>query len=302
MSSEVRKQCLDDNTIAAFIDGQLAKKDRALVLSHLHQCRDCYQLVVDSIEVVRELENFQPMPANSSLYRRWLKSIGRIGKYRAAGIAIPVAASLMLLFQFKTESEWRSERLLAGLSPSKDTVIISSFAPEKSNETMILGFSGGKTEQQVAFMTGILVVDARLSTLLSNRNQFEVVLKKMNELVLTNKDLLTEYPELPIELNNRTSLDAVENIEEYYLKSGSSYFYKLGLFTKSALALSSNKRSDLIKRENLDALLSHAEFKDLPPGITRRLAKIGKIISDNKVEKRHEIIYKITTEIQLILS
>ena len=59
--------CLDDETLAAFVDGGLTADERSRVELHLAACRDCFAVFTESVKTVqamRESGEFdQPVPA-----------------------------------------------------------------------------------------------------------------------------------------------------------------------------------------------------------------------------------------------
>ncbi|MCB1034687.1 MAG: zf-HC2 domain-containing protein, partial [Acidobacteria bacterium] len=47
--------CLDDETLAAFIDGRLAAAERRAVVEHLADCESCYEVMEESLRLAQAL-------------------------------------------------------------------------------------------------------------------------------------------------------------------------------------------------------------------------------------------------------
>lgn len=298
----IRDNCPEDRIISAFIEGKLSGREKEGVFSHLHHCRDCYQLVVESVELGRGLDETIPVSKSPSFYHRIVFFLDRVGRKRTAGLAIPLIAAFMFFLYFSGEPEWSSGKLLAGIKPGPDTALSSSVLSRIKKDRTILGFSSGSTDQQLAFKIGIMVVDIKLCRMLADEDGYNDASKKLNSLIAKNEKLLSSLPLQGKKSEEILPFAIVDKVEEHYLESDMDYFFKLGLFVESASLLSLSKRSDFINRSNLDVLTNHAEFQDLPPGIIRRLVEIEKNLEKNTVEKTHEIIYTLTLEIRQILS
>ena len=52
---KTQTSCIDDETLAAFIDGRLAETERRIVIEHLADCEDCYDLMAEALRSGRAL-------------------------------------------------------------------------------------------------------------------------------------------------------------------------------------------------------------------------------------------------------
>jgi tetratricopeptide (TPR) repeat protein len=60
----VTPACLDDDTLAAFVDGRLSPDERAQVESHVAECDDCYTLLAEVLHTADDLEAELPNTSN----------------------------------------------------------------------------------------------------------------------------------------------------------------------------------------------------------------------------------------------
>ena len=49
--------CLDDETLAAYVDGGLTAEERSQVELHLAACRDCFALFTESVKTVQAMRD-----------------------------------------------------------------------------------------------------------------------------------------------------------------------------------------------------------------------------------------------------
>jgi len=104
LDRDVSATCIDDATIAAFVDGTLDSEERSRVVAHLASCPDCQELVGEVVRTQEELPNLagdvtagsltsdppKPGPVNNVLWFR------RRGFAAAAGL-VAIAASVLFL-------------------------------------------------------------------------------------------------------------------------------------------------------------------------------------------------------------
>lgn len=93
--------CLDDATIAAFVDGSLDSEERSAVVAHLASCPDCQELVAEVVRTQEELlsqandvkaDPPKPEPVKNVL------SFRRRGLAAAAGLVAIAATVLLVVF------------------------------------------------------------------------------------------------------------------------------------------------------------------------------------------------------------
>ncbi len=90
MTKRRAAECPDLETIAAYIDGTLPKRERARVTEHIASCEECYTLFVESAQTPA-LEAIAPSPA-----RGWLRA-ERFRLLGGAAAVLATAASLWLV-------------------------------------------------------------------------------------------------------------------------------------------------------------------------------------------------------------
>lgn len=95
-------RCLDDYTLAAFVDGRGTPEERRQVQEHLSDCEDCYFLLAEVLRSEDELTRHRPSgsesprPAKAKLARSW--------RWMVMASTGAAAASLLLLMQTRDPS------------------------------------------------------------------------------------------------------------------------------------------------------------------------------------------------------
>lgn len=98
--------CLDDETLAAYVDGGLTAEERTRVERHLASCQDCFAVFTESVKTVQAMQDEgvsdAPAPARIEPSREVAAGVPvtaaptrRVGQWVAAGAALATAAALV---------------------------------------------------------------------------------------------------------------------------------------------------------------------------------------------------------------
>ena len=98
-ANPLSSSCVDSATLAAFVDGQLERTERARVISHLARCPDCSELVGGVIAVGEALASEpapvvappEPVPPSNKVFwtkRRGMAAVGGFGLLAASIVLV----------------------------------------------------------------------------------------------------------------------------------------------------------------------------------------------------------------------
>lgn len=303
---EFNTDCPELSLLVAFIEGTLPAENKNGVIFHLRQCQNCYQLVVDSVRLVRDLpfeikdaetEYALSEPLKSPAKRKLPAFIRKIGKLQGVALLTPVAAGLLLLTILKGGPSWHTDEVLQALEKEKDFVVISRSLPIEASDRVTLGFNSGLSDQKLAFKTGSLLSRLEISRFAGDEEKLKIFTSHLADLLDKSKhtkNLLDPHPD--------QIADRIASIEKHFFKSSFDFYFKLGVFVESGKAYSLVHKSELFDKAYLNILINDPRFKSLPPGVTRRLKEIENLLGKNSIAQDHEIIYNLLQDIQQILS
>ncbi len=300
------ERCPTSSMLSAFIEGNLSRENRNLVLYHLRQCMDCYVTVVDSVQIMRDLPAeikeselvYAPSePLNNPPKRKIPIFINRFWKLQNVALVSPIAAIFLFTVLFKGGPEWRSDEVFSALEGAKDFSIISRSLPVEENKPLVLGFNRGLSDQKLAFKTGGLLSRLEISRIAGDTVKTSIYSERLDALL--RKSEFTNKLSFPAESELQGK---VAEIEEYFLNSSVDFYFKLGLFVESGKAYSFVNKSELFDKSYLKALINHPQFNSLPPGVAHRFKEVESLLIKNSVALNNEIIYKLLQDIQQILS
>ena len=141
----------------AYVDGELAPSQAALVETHLFECRACQKIVGDLRQVSRDLAQWaieapplRPAPRVRSGARQWLQSLMAlqlrpIAQVAAVGIVLIVGTSLWVHREFEASLNWTSPR---GARPVKATAQAETVERESAGHGG--GGAGGGNQRRPA--------------------------------------------------------------------------------------------------------------------------------------------------------
>lgn len=291
--------CPDSNLLAAFVDGNITWDERKKLLSHLRQCKTCYQIVADAVILSRDLAPLIPEPEIEFDETEFVKKsqsasqksfFAKLNKWKVAAYTAPIAAALFVVFIFNDYNTWQPDELLSSLSDQKELAHISKNLPFPNESTATLGFNQGISDKKAFFRLGTLV------------SQIEIGQKAgIDNMVAKYGDHLADLIQMSGSTATIVTEKDLDSVTQSYLKSPLSFYFKLGMLIEMEKAYSLVGKSQQFDKTYFYALQEDKNFQSLPPGVIRRFKEIDDLLYKNTIAKNDQIVYKLLQEIQQIL-
>ncbi|MCP4753940.1 MAG: zf-HC2 domain-containing protein [Proteobacteria bacterium] len=311
--------CPDNQVLAAFVDGKIFGKDRERLLSHLRQCKDCYDVLADAVDIRQDLsDDVLNMEAPDFSERRdkilslfgiipvsgkTVKAMGKVFAY-----SIPAAAAAFYFSFYYSEPTWSSHEIIGNLVLGRDVRVVSDAISIVQSNRLSLGFSREVSNEKILFQAGATLVQLEIAVRAGDVSKIEYLTIKLADRLrgYSDKEAADErLDDLLIRLSDTSVLDRVgqtgREVESWLLDTPFDFYLKFGMVIEIGKMAARLKDPIFFKEDYFKYFIKHKKSKSLPPGVIRKLKTIDEISGKKSVAKNYETLYTLLHQIEITL-
>lgn len=230
----IASACLDEFELAMLLDGKGKRRERGRWLAHLDACHDCRSVLAEAAMYLEDAAGDEDRTSPWKALARMLR--GPVVASAALVLVVAAIAGIVV-----DPMQWLSSGEAVNVISSVDAttplfeLTSESYASDlwQSRERG-LGFSASLRSQQLAFLTGVHLVDLRVAVQEGRRSEASAVLDELEPLVENAASVVA----LRQALDTTDSLDAshraITAIEERAVATQEASSLSMGIWCESA--------------------------------------------------------------------
>lgn len=294
--------CPNEEQLAEFIDGTLARNDREAIVSHLADCDICAAVISDSLTIREEIRS---------------RSRARIRRYIAYAVPSALAAAAVLLLVFRTwqpaqhvsptpvqEAARRQEEPLPAVPRGKHAgtpeprSYAASLAARLAQNTMIaspdpadgrphrpitaFAFSSAVPIDKAAFRTGICLTRLEVARRSKDSKTAEASARQLAELL---KPVAKAYRTVPPDiLSGGSHEDVSASVETLFANRAEAVYLWLGAWTEAARLAAEVNDTSFLTPDEVRAFRNVLTQRNEPVGTLKDLAQLETLLSSGHLQ------------------
>jgi hypothetical protein len=272
--------CPSEEELALFIDGRLKGKKRQEILVHLNNCRNCFEIVCDALNLLEECQEKQPA-FYAPVWQRlidWLFSFKLASAAFATG-AVAIAAFICLVVFFNKSSFAPLDKtsfLVKHISPS----LYYSFSTDSD-----YSFSRTMPCKRLWFKTGVLQTDILIAIYNEDKDTALRLLTKI-KFYFRDKQWIMKWENIEKKLKKYLELEKIKaDIKAVQADNNYIFYQKFGQWTEAARICGLAGKKEFFNHNDIVFLLKESQKKNLPQGVINALQRINILVKRQALKK-----------------